>query len=245
MEVRSGHSNLEEFVIEVPDRIIGVLMRKVKEENSTLNNLRKACHPAKIWIPFRATDRLMRPHDLRRLIIRGESKDIIDTARIILYQFIKNETGIDIVQMHPLISEQIALERPWLELFASYSCDMSFSSHLSGRTLLQEHKQETHLKRKSVGYSDCESSPTKKCSKIDESNIANDELTKVDDDDNPHIIVTPEPWPHKTIKGPVPVLYPHESEGGIESTEASLIVISAVGKCDDDNQEIARILELP
>ena len=85
MEVRSGNISLEEFVIEVPDKIIGVLMRKVKEENSTLNNLRKACHPAKIWIPFRATDRLMRPYDLRSLILRGQSKDIIGTARIILY----------------------------------------------------------------------------------------------------------------------------------------------------------------
>ena len=57
-----------------------------------------------------------------------------------------------------------------------------------------------------------------------------------------HILVTPQPWPRKTITPPE---HPREYRSP-KTAEGSLIVMSAVGTCDDDeNEDIAKILELP
>ena len=94
MKKRSGNLNREEFVIEIPDRIVGVLMKGVKDKNSVMNNLRRACQPADVWIPFRDKDadscyRNSNAEILRKMIVKGRNLDIVDRARIILISTLK------------------------------------------------------------------------------------------------------------------------------------------------------------
>ena len=241
MEKRSGDlkSKSGEFVIEIPDRIVGVLMKGAKDKNSVMNNLRRACHPADVWIPFRDKDadscyRNSNAEILRKMIVKGRNLDIVDRARIILYKYIKNKIGFDILQMHPLNAEQIALEIPWLERY--------------------EYKVEG--KSESKSRKDVMKRPAKRCSLPEQkkramsSSLQEDPLSvksivvskEETDDIQSHILVTPQPWPRKTITPPE---HPHEYRS-LKTAEGSLIVMSAVGTCDDnENDDIAKILELP
>ena len=237
MEKRSGNLNREEFVIEIPDRIVGVLMKGAKDKNSVMNNLRRACHPADVWIPFRDKDadscyRNSNAEILRKVIVKGSNLDIVNRARIILYKYIKNKIGFDILQMHPLNAEQIALEKPWLE---------RYEYKIEGKS---ESKPRKDVKR-----------PAKRCSLPEQkkramsgslqggSSVKSIVLRKEETDDiQSHILVTPQPWPRKTITPPE---HPREYRSP-KTAEGSLIVMSAVGTCDDDeNEDIAKILELP
>merc|ERR1719318_816494 len=105
-------------------------MRKDGDDDSVMSNLRTLCHPAKICIPSRAGDSNMNLE--RELIVTGESQDVVDSARLSIWKFIREEIGVDIVQMNPLIQEQIDLETPWLEMFESGSVSRPSSPQASG-----------------------------------------------------------------------------------------------------------------
>ena len=92
-----------EFIIRIPDNVVSVLMRKAKDDDSVMSYLRTLCHPAKICILVRARDRNMNTE--RRLILTGESQDVVDSARISIWKFIRKEIGVNILQMNPLIQE--------------------------------------------------------------------------------------------------------------------------------------------
>ena len=236
----SGDVNMKKLVIEIPDRIVGKLMRKAKSYNSVLNKLRRACHPAEIWIPFRNSDidSCRNTHDMpRELIIRGDNGDIVNRARIILHKYIKNEIGVDIVQMNPLFEEQIALEKPWLE---RHEFKAQSSKSDSVRTKEDEPKTSAERcryrsTRKRRNTSDCNHEHSSKKSKVEK------EETGVGD---PHISVTPKPGPRTAIKA--------EPEQGhlpklkrLEEEECNMMIMSVVGTCDDENEDIAKILDLP
>jgi len=120
MDRRSADLNFGvEFVIRIPDNVVGLLKRKAREDDSVMSFLRILCHPANIWIPSRALDSNMNTE--RKLMVTGESQDVVDRARLSIWKFIREEIGVDILQMNPLIQEQIALETPWLEMFESGS----------------------------------------------------------------------------------------------------------------------------
>ena len=90
----------------IPDDVVGVLMSKVKEDNSVMNYLREICSPAVIWIPFRDGQRFV-----RKLIITGQFAEEVDDARFILYNFIRSEIGFDLAYLHPIYEAQVTMAR--------------------------------------------------------------------------------------------------------------------------------------
>ena len=226
MEERSGDRNNIRFEAEVPDRIVGALMRGARDRNSDMNKLRRACHPANIWIPFRNTDAIIyRNTDImRRVIVTGDKLDIVNRARIILYKHIRNEIGADILQMLPLAEEQSTLEGPWLEMY-----ELKSSS-----------KSESQPKRNTKRVADAERcrSPIRKLSAVPSSQPVGSSLAKSignkkekTDINSQHILVTPLPWPRKANRAQE---HPHRQRSSA-AAEGSLIVVSAVGTCDDDD----------
>ena len=101
----------------------------------------------------------------RKLIVTGESQDVVDRARLSIWKFIREEIGVDIVQMNPLIQEQIDLETPWLEMFESGSvsrpsspqasglrCDDMCAINLGTKSTLTRHSQrKANLRKTKVG----------------------------------------------------------------------------------------------
>ena len=238
---------MKKLVIEIPDRIVGKLMRKARNYNSALNKLRRACHPADIWIPFRDTDSVYRKelnrdycwntHDMvRELIIKGDNKDVVNRARIILHKYMKNEIGVDVVQMNPLFEEQTALERPWLERH-EYKAQRIKTD--SVRTKEEEMKTSAERcrdrSRKRKSSSDCQHEDSLRKSGVEKGK------TGVH---NPHISATPKPGPRTAMKADPDQGHLRKLKR-LEEAEGDLMIMSVVGTCDDENEDIAKILDLP
>jgi len=75
----------------IPDSVLSVLMARAWEK---LIYLRTFCVPAEIWIA--GCDDLT-----SKVIISGHSKDAVDKARVLMHNFIKNETGNAIASLLP------------------------------------------------------------------------------------------------------------------------------------------------
>ena len=78
---------------DIPEMVVNSLMIRVKERNSTMSYLRGVCYPASLWILYRE---LNNTSQVRRLLIMGWTKEVVDGAREIIYDFIKYEIGVDI-----------------------------------------------------------------------------------------------------------------------------------------------------
>ena len=68
-----------------------------------MRHLRGLCYPASIWIPYREL------HDtspVRKLLLMGWTKEIVDDAREILYNFITTEIGEQIDSLQPVLNQQ-------------------------------------------------------------------------------------------------------------------------------------------
>ena len=151
----------------------------------------------------------------------------------VLYKYIKNKIGFDILQMHPLYAEQIALEKPWLERYEYKIEDKSESKPRKDVKKPAKRCSIPEQKKKPMSGSRQEGSLSVKSIGVKKEET---------DDIQSHILVTPQPWPRKTITPPE---HPREYRS-LKTAEGSLIVMSAVGTCDDnENDDIAKILELP
>jgi len=235
MEKRSGDLSMEKYVIEIPDGIVGVLMSRAKAENSLLNKLRRACHPADIWIPFRrrSTDKYgsSNANNLRELIVKGDNLDIINKARIILYKYIKNEIGVDILQMNPLTEEQIVLEKPLLERYENNSeSKLESQPRKHGMKRSAERCRSPPGKRRTTSSRQQEYSSTK----------SRDKKEKTDNNNHSRILPTHQPCPNRASE-------PRHPSKDVSPRGAGcyLRLMSAVGTCDDENEDIAKILNLP
>ena len=74
----------------ISESVVKILMVRAREQDSIMRHLRGLCYPASIWIPYREL------HDtspVRKLLLMGWTKEIVDDAREILYNFIKTESG--------------------------------------------------------------------------------------------------------------------------------------------------------
>ena len=78
-------------------------MVRAREQDSIMSYLRGICYPAKIWIPYRE---IHNRSPVRKLLIMGWTKEVVDDAREIIYNFIKTEIGENISGLHPVLSQQ-------------------------------------------------------------------------------------------------------------------------------------------
>ena len=86
----------------IPESVVNILMVRAKEQNSTMSYLRGICYPASIWIPYRE---LHNTSQVRRLLLMGWTKEVVDDAREIIYNFIRNEIGENISSLHLVLNQ--------------------------------------------------------------------------------------------------------------------------------------------
>jgi hypothetical protein len=87
----------------IPELIVNILMVRAKEQNCIMSYLRSICYPAKIWIPYRE---IHNRSPFRKLLLMGWTKEVLDDAREIIYNFINTEIGENIPSLHPVLSQQ-------------------------------------------------------------------------------------------------------------------------------------------
>jgi hypothetical protein len=66
--------------------------------------LRGVCYPASLWIPYRE---LNNTSQVRRLLIMGWTKEVVEGAREIIYDFIKYEIGEDIYSLRSATNHDV------------------------------------------------------------------------------------------------------------------------------------------
>jgi hypothetical protein len=85
------HKLLKEY--EIPEKVVDNLMIRAKERNSIMSYLRGVCYPANLWIPYRE---LTNTSQVRNLMIMGWTNEVVESAKELIYNFIKFELGEDI-----------------------------------------------------------------------------------------------------------------------------------------------------
>jgi hypothetical protein len=74
----------------IPESVVNVLMVRAKQQDSIMSCLRSICYPANIWIPCRETHNRS---PFKKLLLMGWTKQVVDDARVIIYNFISDEIG--------------------------------------------------------------------------------------------------------------------------------------------------------
>jgi hypothetical protein len=87
----------------IPESIVNILMVRAKEQDSIMSYLRNICSPAKIWIPYRE---LHNRSPFSKLLLIRWTKEVVDDAREMIYNFISAEIGENIPSLHPVLSQQ-------------------------------------------------------------------------------------------------------------------------------------------
>jgi hypothetical protein len=87
----------------IPESVVDVLLVRAKQQDSIMSCLRSICYPATLWIPCREGNN---KSQVRRLLFTGWTKQIVDDARVTIYNFICDDIGVNIPNLHPVLCRQ-------------------------------------------------------------------------------------------------------------------------------------------
>jgi hypothetical protein len=92
----------------IPEWVVDILMVRAKQQDSIMSCLRSICYPAKIWIPSCESHN---KSPFRKLLFMGWTKQVVDDARMTMYNFIRDDIGENIPSLHPILCQQSVWEQ--------------------------------------------------------------------------------------------------------------------------------------